>query len=131
MILKNLNNDTRLSGVPIEGWTEISQEELDAIRESRSVQPSPQAEVNDKKAAVRSVREGILNRLAGIALAAQLEGDTATTSAYITVRQGLLGITKNLPTDPELVDAEVMTRYASLAAQCTPQMVTAFAGVDA
>jgi hypothetical protein len=89
------------------------------------------SDVEAKKTTIRAVREEMLNRLAGIAFAAQLSGDTATTDAFLVVRQGLLDITKNLPTDPELVDAEVMTRYASLAGQCTPQMVTAFAGVDA
>ncbi len=83
-----------------------------------------------KKAKLRTVREGILNRLSGIALAAQLTGDTATTAAYITVRQGLLDITENLPAD-ETIDGVVMYRYASLVGACTPQMVTAFAQVDA
>jgi len=39
MLLKNLNNDTCLSDVPLDGWVEISSEELDAIRESRTVVP--------------------------------------------------------------------------------------------
>lgn len=90
----------------------------------------PQGMIATKKAQLRAVREGILNRLSGIALAAQLTGDTVTTSAYIVVRQGLLDITENLPTD-ETIDGVVMYRYASLVGACTPQMVTAFAQVDA
>ncbi|MCL5459914.1 hypothetical protein M3M33_14855, partial [Loigolactobacillus coryniformis] len=62
---------------------------------------------------------------------AQLSGDTDTTAAFLVVRQGLLDITANLPTAPELVDSEVLTRYGALVAQCTPAMITAFAGVDA
>lgn len=90
----------------------------------------PQGMIATKKAQLRTVREGILNRLSGIALAAQLTGDTVTTSAYLVVRQGLLDITENLPTD-ETIDGVVMYRYASLVGACTPQMVTAFAQVDA
>lgn len=92
--------------------------------------PSAQSILDAKKTQLRTVREGILNRLSGIALAAQLTGDTATTSAYITVRQGLLDITENLPAD-ETIDGVVMYRYAALVSSCTPQMVTAFAQVDA
>lgn len=86
--------------------------------------------VGAKTAQVRTVREGILNRLSGIALAAQLTGDTATTSAYVAVRQGLLDITTGLPSDATF-DAVVMQRYGALVAACTPKMVTAFAQVDA
>ena len=97
------------------------------------VPPTPeqlQAALDAKKDQLRKVREGILNRLAGIALAAQLTGDTDTTAAYIVVRQGLLDITDNLPAD-DTVDGVVMLRYANFVAACTPQMVTAFAQVDA
>lgn len=90
----------------------------------------PQVILAAKKTQLRNVREGILNRLSGIAIAAQLTGDTATTAAYITVRQGLLDITENLPAD-ETIDGVVMYRYAALVGSCTPQMVTAFAQVDA
>lgn len=93
-------------------------------------QPDAQAVLAVKKNKLRAVREDILNRLAGIALAAQLTGDTATTSAYITVRQGLLDITENLPAD-ETIDGVVMYRYAGLVGSCTQQMITAFAQVDA
>lgn len=106
---------------------EYTQAEIDAIAAS---QPDPQTILIIKKAQLRTVREGILNRLSGIALAAQLTGDTATTAAYITVRQGLLDITENLPAD-ETIDGVVMYRYAALVGACTPQMVTAFAQVDA
>lgn len=109
------------------GSVPITDEEAEALR------PRPDAAtiIEAKKAAIRIVREGILNRLAGIAFAAQLSGDTDTTAAFLVVRQGLLDITANLPTDPELVDSEVLTRYGALVAQCTPAMITAFAGVDA
>ena len=40
MILKNENNDTCISDDSINGWEEISQNELDAIRESSRVAPS-------------------------------------------------------------------------------------------
>lgn len=87
--------------------------------------------VEAKKVAIRGVCEAYLNRLGGIAFAAQLAGNTATTAAYLLVRQGLLDMTKDLPTDPELVDAEVVKRYGALLLLCTPEMMTAFAKVDA
>ena len=87
--------------------------------------------VEAKKVAIRGVREAYLNRLSGVAFAAQLSGDTATTAAYLLVRQGLLGMTKDLPTDPELVDAEVVKRYGALLLLCTPELMTAFAKVGA
>lgn len=102
-------------------------EELAAI-EAR--QPNNNEVISAKLAQIKQVRELILNRLVGIALAAGLTGDDATTAAYVTVRQALLDITKNLPTDPEQVDLAVMTRYAAIVAECTPQMVTAFAEMD-
>lgn len=78
------------------------------------------------------VREGILNRLAGIAFAAQLAGDTATTTAYLSVRQGLLDITAGLKDlAPELIEPTVMQRYALIVVQCTEAMQGAFAQVDA
>lgn len=85
-----------------------------------------------KLALVRATREGILNRLTGIERAASLTGDTATSSAYLTVRQGLLDITAGLADmDPALIDGTVLQRYALLVAACTPAMVSAFAQVDA
>lgn len=87
------------------------------------------AAISTKIAVVRAVRKQILDILTGIALAAQLEGDTATTSAYLVVLQGLKDITNDWPTDPALVDAVVAQRYATLVSQCTPQMVSAFARV--
>ena len=41
MIYKNANNDTCISEHADEGWTEINQQELDYIRESRRVAPQP------------------------------------------------------------------------------------------
>jgi len=117
---------TALNMLPA-GCVEITAEEAEELRQK----PSDADIIEGKKAAIRQVREGILNRLAGIAFAAQLEGDTDTTDAYLVVRTGLLDITSGLPTDPTLVDAEVMTRYAGIVVQCTPEMVSAFAEIDA
>lgn len=104
----------------------LTQSEIDA-----HINPPPDyaALTQLKEAQLRAAREVILNRLSGIALAAQLTGDTSTTAAYVTVRQGLLDITANLPQDAT-VDALVMGRYAALVGQCTPAMINAFAQVD-
>lgn len=129
MILKNENNDTCLSDGEIDGWVEITREELDQIRASRVVVKSSVEVIEAKKQAVRAVRKNILDILAGITTAALVEGDTDTPAAYLAVRQGLLDITEDWPTDSALVDALVVQRYSALVAQCTPQMVGAFAQV--
>lgn len=110
------------------GCVPITDEEAEALR------PKPDAAsiIEAKLSALRQAREAILNRLAGIAFAAQLTGDTATAEAFVPVRQGLLEITDGLKDiAPELIDATVMQRYALLVQQCTPAMVSAFAQVDA
>lgn len=103
------------------GCVAITVEEADSLRP----RPDAAAITEAKKAGVREVRETVLNRLAGIALAAQLSGDTDTTKAYVIVRSGLLDITNALPDDVEQIDDTVQRRYAALAAQCTPSMTTA------
>lgn len=114
---------TEQDEAPYVVYTRKSDEQLEALRVSK---------VEAKLKLMRDVREGILNRLAGIAFAAQLSGDTATTAAYLVVRQGLLDITTGLQNlAPELVEPTVMQRYTLIAAQCTPEMVGAFAQVDA
>lgn len=133
MILKNSNSDTCFSDAPIDGWTEITQEELDAIRDSRRVLPDPQIEVTAKLAKVREVREAVLNRLSGIAFAAQLTGDTATVQAYLVARKGLLDITKDLPTELQDIELAIYGRYQAIVSNAmrdAPALITAFAGVD-
>lgn len=118
--------DPEFSHMLPDGCIEITEEEAEELRPKLSDADI----IEGKKNAIRQVREGILNRLAGIAFAAQLEGNTGTTDAYLVVRAGLLDITSDLPTDPALIDSEVMTRYAGLVVQCTPEMVSAFAEID-
>lgn len=93
--------------------------------------PTPDQIIATKKQAVRAVRKLILDILTGIATEANLTGDVETTNAYLVVLRGLKDITEDWPADPALVDALVMQRYAALVAQCTPQMVSAFAQVAA
>lgn len=57
----------------------LSPAEMDAIANY----VEPQKPIAEKKDQLRAVREGILNRLAGIALAAQLTGDTATKAGEL------------------------------------------------
>jgi len=89
------------------------------------------AQVAAKLAEVRTVREAMLNRMTGIALVAQVTGDTATVTGFQTARQGLLDITTGCPTDPAQVDAFIQGKYASILAALPASLVKAFAGVDA
>lgn len=126
-------NDDTVSVCP-EGAFEITAAEWDRRFDLRlvngvlDVDPPPAPVDQSRLSQLRATREQILNRLAGITLAANLSGDTATTAAYLIVRAGLLDITKDLPAD---LDTAVRQRYAALVAQCTPQMRSAFAQVDA
>ena len=94
-------------------------------------QPDPSIEVNAKLNAVRAVREAMLNRMAGIALVAQIDGDTVTVDAYKAARLALLNITTGHPTDPALVDEFIMLRYLAIRVALPASLITAFAGVDA
>lgn len=114
---------------PSEGWTEITEAEWQA--NNPATIPDTRLIIEAKKQAVRAARKQILDILTGIAVAAQLQGDTDTTAAYLVVVQDLKDITEDWPTDPDLVDDLVMQRYVALVAQCTPQMVSAFAQVAA
>lgn len=55
--------------------------------------PASPADLAAELAAFRGLREGYLNRLTGIGLAAQLEGDADTLAAAVAMRRGLLDMT--------------------------------------
>lgn len=93
--------------------------------------PDNVALVSDKLAQVRTLREAMLNRMTGIALVAQLNGDMATVDGFKTARQGLLDITTGCPSDPTQVDAFLQAKYAAILAALPATLVKAFAGVDA
>ena len=80
MILKNSNNDTCLSDSPIDGWVEIYQQELDAIRASRVVSSNAVMTLTvtpyQFKAAL--VQQGLYTQ----ALAAVNSGDVLTQLAW-------------------------------------------------
>jgi hypothetical protein len=104
------------------------------FREAAELWVDSQLAIDAAKQSVREVREKMLNRLAGIALAANLSGDTATTDAYIVARQGLLDITKDLPATLPEVTTAIATRYVAIAitARATsPTLADAFNQVDA
>lgn len=106
---------------------EATAEEVAAWDASRA-----QAEVAAKLAKVREVRELYLGRILGIKDAARDAGDTATVDACKVARQSLLGITEGLlQMASEDIDGVVLQRYQAIVAACTPQMVDAFALVDA
>lgn len=88
---------------------------------------SPQALM----AVTRAGREIALNRLAGIAFAAQMEGDASIVEACLSARRALLDITK-LPsvlaaTDDASLKMALMTGYAAIVAAAPSAVVAAFA----
>lgn len=111
---------------PREGWVEITEQEAQPYMP----QPDQQITIDANLKALRSTREAILNRLQGIAFAAQLEGDSVTTAAYLVARQGLLDITANLPATLPEIEVVVMQRYAAIVSVLPASLLTAFAGMD-
>jgi len=83
---------------------------------------------------VKTGREIALNRLAGIAFAADKIGDSATVSACLVARQALLDITK-LPavkaaTDDASLTAAIGSAYSAIIAASPPIVISAFADIQ-
>jgi len=83
---------------------------------------------------VKAGREIALNRLAGIAFAAQHVGDPATVDACLAARQSLLDIT-GLPnvkaaTDDASLIAAVGAAYLAIVSACPVNIKNAFAGIQ-
>lgn len=83
---------------------------------------------------VREAREIALNRLMGIAFAAQRAGDTATIDACLVAREGLLGMTATpavlaATSDAEL-SAALVAVYAGIVGVAPANIVSAFAGFN-
>ena len=84
---------------------------------------------------VRVTRETILNRLAGIGMAAVIGADTITTAAVAAARTALLNITTDATvlaaTDMDGLKAAVLAIYKAIVAVAPADMVKAFDGMDA
>lgn len=85
-------------------------------------------------AEVRTKREVILNRLAGIGMAALINGDTGTAAAVVATRRSLLDITTYhgvvTATTMDELRAAVATVYAAVIASTPETMRTVFNSLD-
>lgn len=83
----------------------------------------------------RADREKMLNRLAGIGMAAQVGGDAPLALAVTTFRQGLLDLPSHASvtgaTDIDALKLALETRYAALLTATPAAAKLAFKGVDA
>lgn len=83
---------------------------------------------------VRTTRERILNRLAGIAAAAIVAGDTAMQQAFVSARESLLNITDDpsvaAATDMGTLKSAVLSAYRNICASAPASIVSAFNTVD-
>lgn len=110
----------------------ITHAEADAIRALPPpfVQSKPQ-----ELAAFREKREKMLNRLAGIGMAAMQAGNTELASAVAGFRQGLLDLpshaTVTAAADIVALKLALTTRYDALVAATPVAARVAFKGVDA
>lgn len=86
-------------------------------------------------AAFRELREGYLNRLTGIGLAAQLAGDTDTLAAAVAMRRGLLDMTEApavvAATTLEQLQTALKSGYAALVAAVPSKLRNEFKKVGA
>lgn len=89
-------------------------------------------------AEVRATREAILNRLAGIGMAALVSGDVEAADAVLVARQALLDITKHpavlaaeAAEDFNSLRAAVKAEYKAITAAAPADMRSAFNMVDA
>ena len=86
---------------------------------------------------VRTMREGILNRLAGIGLAALVDDDQPTVAAVVAARRRLLDITKvpaalaaYVKKDAVALKAAIKAEYAAIVQSVPANLVNAFEKVD-
>ena len=118
------------------GWRSInSAEDLLEGETFSDVQPAPiepsaADQVLEKLTAVRKVRELILGRILGIKDAARDDGDTELVDACKAARIGLLQITDNCPTAPELVDQFIKDKYDAIKLGMPLTLLMAFARLD-
>lgn len=83
--------------------------------------------------AVKALRETAVNRVNGIAAREARAGNATILAIGDAVVVALIAMTKELPTDPSLIDAVVVQRYAAIVAplqQSAPELLSAFAGMD-
>jgi len=112
------------------GSVEITEGEAAAIQQSNIPPWSPDPLLKIAKAG----REIALNRLAGIAFAAQHAGDAATVDACLAARTALLNITK-LPavvaaTDDASLTAAMAAGYAAIVMAAPANVRSAFADIQ-
>lgn len=83
----------------------------------------------------RADREMFLNRLAGIGVAAQFNGQTSVVASVVSVRQALLDLTSYpdvvAATDLTSLKAAMKARYTTIVIGADPALYSAFKQVDA
>lgn len=79
---------------------------------------------------VRTARETVLNRLAGIGLAAQISNDAVTVAKVITTRMALLNITSasevNAATDEAELKSALLSEYQAIIAEAGEDLKNSF-----
>lgn len=129
----DLRADYEAAGSWPDDAREVSAEEEAALR----TPPTPTfAELSAQYlASVRATREIILNRIAGVGMAALVSADMATAAAVTTARTALLNITTDAAvlaaTDLDGLEAAVLAIYKAIVAAAPAGLVKAFDGVDA
>lgn len=123
------------AGPYISAWSWLGPQPT--VEQLQAAQPA--AEFAAQKAAefakFRAEREQFLNRLAGIGLAAQFNGQDAVLASVCAVRVGLLNLTTDAgvlaATDLPGLKLAMKTRYAAILSGVPAEVLSAFKQVDA
>lgn len=139
-VIRNSSNDVVAFGPDEDGYDPVIPEGcLLTIEETQPPPPVPPVFFDELRklefAKFRADREQFLNRLAGIGLAAQFNGQTTVLTSVCAVRVGLLDLT----TDPAVLAATdlhglrlaMKARYAAILADVPAEVLNAFKQVDA
>lgn len=89
--------------------------------------------VAEKVNAVKALREPAINRINGIAAREARAGNATILAIGDAVVVALIAMTRELPTDPALIDGVILGRYADIVApleQSAPELLSAFAEME-
>lgn len=93
----------------------------------------PQIVISAILAPVKLLREVAINRINGIADRKQRAGNTTIREIGDDAVEALIAMTKNMPTDPALIEDTIAARYAAIVEpliESAPDLLSAFSDID-
>lgn len=139
-VIRNSSSDVVAFGPDEEGYDPVIPEGcLLTIEEAQPPPPVPSISFEGQRqiefTKFRADREQFLNRLAGIGLAAQFNGQETVLASVCAVRVGLLDLTTDAQvlaaTDLHSLRVAMKARYATILSGVPAEVLNAFKQVDA